>query len=108
MAPMLEELHAVAAGLACSAPAIAIVSSVTGALADAGLLCSPEYWVRQVADPVRFADAVTAAGADAFVELGPDGVLSGAARGSLGATATVAPLLRPDRGVVLVVFGVLV
>src|SRR3569833_4199566 len=107
MAPMLEEFHAVAAGLAYSAPAIPIVSTVTGALADAGLLCPPEYWVRQVADPVRFADAVTAAGADAFVELGPDGVLSGAARGSLGATATVAPLLRPARGEALAVLGAL-
>ncbi|KUL39325.1 hypothetical protein ADL15_09925 [Actinoplanes awajinensis subsp. mycoplanecinus] len=36
----------------------------------------PEYWVRQVREPVRFADAVTRLNAGRVLELGPDTVLA--------------------------------
>ena len=42
-------------------PAIPVVSALTGALATAGELCSPGYWVRHVRETVRFGDAIQVA-----------------------------------------------
>ncbi|WP_394620182.1 type I polyketide synthase [Lentzea sp. JNUCC 0626] len=74
MEPMLAEFAAALDGLVPAEPAIPFVSTVEG-----GGDGSPAYWVRQVRECVRFADAVAAArerGARTFVELGPDAVLS--------------------------------
>ncbi|MFE4054673.1 SDR family NAD(P)-dependent oxidoreductase, partial [Streptomyces sp. YIM B13518] len=70
--------------------------------AGPGLLCSADYWVRHVRATVRFADGVAAltdAGANAFLEIGPDGVLTALTRRCLDADVdTVAvPALREDR-----------
>ena len=76
---MLEEFETVVRGLSFSAPAIDVVSNVTGEPASAEQLCSPEYWVRHARETVRFADGVRwvrAQGIASFLELGPDGVLS--------------------------------
>ena len=76
MAPMLADFARVAAGLSYADPSIPVVSTVTGAPAD---LSTPEHWIRNVAQTVRFADAVralTADGVRTFVELGPDAVLA--------------------------------
>ncbi|QLH19436.1 type I polyketide synthase [Streptomyces sp. Rer75] len=101
MDPVLAAFRQVLAGLEFHEPRIAVVSNLTGQMADAGELCSPEYWVRHVRETVRFADGVRAladAGAGVLVELGPDGVLSAAARESVPEKAAVLPLLRRDRG----------
>ena len=104
MEPMLQEFRALAAGLSYHAPRTLVVSEVTGALATADDLCSPEYWVRHVRQPVRFADSVRALqaqGVSRFVELGPDGMLSAMTSDCLSgdpADTAVIPMIRDRRG----------
>jgi acyl transferase domain-containing protein len=76
---MLDEFAGVVGGLRFSTPRIAMVSTVTGALAEPALMSEPGYWVRNVRETVRFVDAVrclAAAGVRTVLELGPDGALS--------------------------------
>ncbi|MFC8147843.1 beta-ketoacyl synthase N-terminal-like domain-containing protein, partial [Streptomyces paradoxus] len=78
MEPMLDDFRAVAQSLSYSAPVLPVVA--------AGEVTDPEYWVRHVRDAVRFADAVqrlVGEGVTRFVEVGPDGVLTGLAQGVL-------------------------
>ncbi|MGW8366837.1 type I polyketide synthase, partial [Streptomyces wedmorensis] len=80
MEPMLDDFRAVVAGLAFKSPQLAMVSNVTGRMADPDAVTSPEYWVEHVRSTVRFADGVRAlreAEVSTVVELGPDAVLSG-------------------------------
>ncbi|MFI9031276.1 type I polyketide synthase, partial [Streptomyces sp. NPDC053560] len=100
MTPILDEFRAVVENCAFSAPAVPLVSNLTGTLATADELCSPDYWVRHVRDAVRFADGIRTLGEQGvttFVELGPDGVLSAMAQESAPDDATTVPLLRKDR-----------
>ncbi len=102
MEPMLAQYGEVAEALSYAPPRIPVVSGVTGSLAGPGQVCSPGYWVEQVRAAVRFADgvgALRAAGAGAFVELGPGGVLSGMTRQCLGddQDSVVVPVLRARR-----------
>ncbi|MGK5636805.1 type I polyketide synthase, partial [Streptomyces sp. URMC 126] len=88
--PVLGRLAEVARGLEFRPPRIPVVSDVTGALAGEELT-DPDYWVRHAERPVRFHDgvrALEAAGATAFLELGPGGVLTGMARDCLGAPSS--------------------
>ncbi|WP_405792576.1 SDR family NAD(P)-dependent oxidoreductase [Streptomyces sp. NBC_01506] len=71
MEPMLAEFAAAIDGLVVRDPVIPVVSTV----ADGGRFGEVEYWVQQVREPVRFADAVGAAAADRVLEIGPDGAL---------------------------------
>ncbi|RZE48607.1 type I polyketide synthase, partial [Streptomyces albidoflavus] len=105
MEPMLDAFHDVAKGLGYGEPRIPVVSDVTGTLAEPGQLSTPEYWVEHVRSTVRFADAVHAldqAGANAYLEIGPGGVLTALAQQTLDAAGTAsdsvtAPALRKDR-----------
>ncbi|MGW2161405.1 SDR family NAD(P)-dependent oxidoreductase [Nonomuraea sp. NPDC001699] len=89
MDPMLEDFRAVARTLTYNSPRIPIVTT--------GDVCSPDYWVDQVRDTVRFADAIRDTDAQAFLELGPDGVLTAMAQETV-TEAVLVPALRRDRG----------
>ncbi|WP_431607898.1 type I polyketide synthase [Streptomyces griseocarneus] len=101
MDPMLADFRKVAESITLSAPALPIVSTLTGRSVPAEELCDPEYWVRHVRQAVRFADAVEALAAEgvtAFLEIGPGGVLTALADAVLdGRADTVVAALRADR-----------
>ncbi|MEU6989002.1 SDR family NAD(P)-dependent oxidoreductase, partial [Streptomyces sp. NPDC046324] len=93
MEPMLDEFATVAESLTYHSPTIPVVATAPGDLA------TPGYWVGQIREPVRFADAVRRAhdsGATRFLELGPDGTLS-ALVPHISEDATAVPTLRSGR-----------
>ncbi len=98
--PMLAEFRAVAETVSYHRPTIPLVSNVTGTLAGADELCSPEYWVRQVRRPVRFAGGIeflSGEGVSRFVEIGPDATLSALVKASAPQDSTVVTAtLRKD------------
>ncbi|MEW1841441.1 SDR family NAD(P)-dependent oxidoreductase, partial [Nonomuraea angiospora] len=96
MEPMLASFEEAISGLTYHEPTLAIVSNLTGRLAEPGQLTRPGYWVEHVRQAVRFADAVTAARASHFLEVGPDGVLTGLAQQSI-ADGVFIPATRKDR-----------
>ncbi|MFK3985707.1 SDR family NAD(P)-dependent oxidoreductase [Micromonospora sp. NPDC050397] len=106
MEPMLADFRAVVRTLTFAEPVLAAVSTVTGAAVAPGEWTDPEYWVRQVRQPVRFADAVAALGAERVFELGPDGVLT-ALIGDTSPDVTVVAALRRDRDETTTLFGAL-
>ncbi|MDX2683780.1 type I polyketide synthase, partial [Streptomyces sp. NY05-11A] len=100
MDPMLDEFTQAATRLGFAAPALPIVSTVTGTPLDTADALGPEYWARHARRTVRFADAVRrlrADGVTTFVEIGPDAVLTVMGRGCLAdddEPAEFVPLLR--------------
>ncbi|OEV14274.1 acyltransferase domain-containing protein, partial [Streptomyces nanshensis] len=92
MEPMLEDFRTAIENLTFEAPTIPVAAW--------GDISTPEYWVEHVRETVRFGDSVewlTGQDVSAFVELGPDGVLSAMAA-AITPDATAVPLLRKDRG----------
>ncbi|GAA3433020.1 hypothetical protein GCM10018954_026230 [Kutzneria kofuensis] len=95
MEPMLAEFRGVVAGLTFAEPSLPVVTTSAGG----GRWTEPEYWVKHVREAVRFADAVTslaAQGVGRFLEIGPEGVLTGMAQASVE-NATLIPALRKGR-----------
>ncbi|WP_308130159.1 SDR family NAD(P)-dependent oxidoreductase [Kitasatospora aureofaciens] len=79
MDPMLEEFARVAASVSYRAPKLTMVSALTGRPVTEEVT-DPAYWVKHVREAVRFSDAAQAlrvTGVRTFIEIGPDGVLSG-------------------------------
>ncbi|MER5786666.1 SDR family NAD(P)-dependent oxidoreductase, partial [Streptomyces mobaraensis] len=104
MDPMLDDFRTALSGIEFHEPTLAVVSNVTGRLAEAGLLTTADYWIDHVRNAVRFADGVAAAratGATVFLEIGPDGTLTGLAQQTLdGGDETFVPSARKDRDAV--------
>ena len=74
MDPVLDELAEVANSISFAPPQIPIVSNLTGEPLSVEQICSADYWVSHVREPVRFCDGVRwlhAQGARSFLELGP-------------------------------------
>ncbi|WBB80351.1 SDR family NAD(P)-dependent oxidoreductase [Micromonospora sp. WMMD882] len=104
MDDMLDDFRRVAATVDYQPPRIPLVSNVTGTVATADQLRSPEYWVTHVRAAVRFHDGVRRLadeGVTRFVEIGPDQSLSTLGRDCLAARGVdpdaFVPLLRRDR-----------
>ncbi len=105
MRPLAAEFRAAVAAAAPRAPAIPVVSNVTGTWLTAAEAGDPDYWVRHLLSPVLFQAGVETLVKDGFgflVEAGPAGVLStfvrhltgaGAAAGAKPAAVAV-PLMR--------------
>ncbi|MGB3438430.1 MAG: beta-ketoacyl synthase N-terminal-like domain-containing protein, partial [Actinophytocola sp.] len=101
MDAVLDEFAAVAGKLTYHEPRIPVVSNVTGEPATEEELCSPEYWVRHVREPVRFLDGMRTladAGVTVFAELGPDRVLTSAAQDCLAERDGITYLTVPKHG----------
>ena len=92
-----EALKAVRYGQArCS-----VVSILTGELAAADTLSSPDYWLRQMREHVRFSQAIRTAldqGITHFIEIGPHPVLLGIAAESVTPDAPIGWLPSLRRG----------
>ena len=101
MLPMIADYEAVVRQIAFRTPVVPFVSCVDGQLSGPGVT-TPEYWLRNVTDPVRFADGVAALrdqGVTACLEIGPQPVLLGMARECAGEQAEELlwlPSLRKD------------
>ncbi|MEU0839165.1 type I polyketide synthase, partial [Streptomyces sp. NPDC005962] len=98
---MLEAFREVAEGLSYEAPRIPIVSNLTGTVISAEEIATADFWVRHVREAVRFLDGIRtleAQGVTAFVELGPDGVLTAMAQECVsGEDAAFTAVLRKGR-----------
>ncbi|MEU6696130.1 phosphopantetheine-binding protein, partial [Streptomyces massasporeus] len=96
-------------------PRLPVVSTVTGRLAEGEDLRSADYWVTQVRQAVRYADAVTtleSEGVTTLLEIGPGGVLTAlaaqAVRDPDALTATVATRAgRPEPETLVEALGTL-
>jgi amino acid adenylation domain-containing protein len=87
MEPVVAPLAAAVAAVERQEPRRPIISTVTGQPLSAEQAQDPDYWARQLRQPVRFADAVDSAltqsgalQARVFVEVGPGQSLSGPLR----------------------------
>ncbi len=95
MEALQQDFAAAIDGLAPMQPIVPIVSTLTGE----GAGFDVAYWVRQMREPVRFADAIAAlagGGHDVFVEIGAHPVL-GRALNECAAGGTVLASLRRNR-----------
>ncbi|MFB6848656.1 type I polyketide synthase [Streptomyces sp. NPDC056373] len=99
---MVEEFRSAAKEVRYEVPRLPVVSTVTGGLAGGEDLRSADYWVTQVRQAVRYADAVTTLydqGVRTVVEIGPGTTLAALTRTVLADRddVTVQALQRADR-----------
>jgi acyl transferase domain-containing protein/thioesterase domain-containing protein len=81
--PILDEFRAFLGRLRLSPPSLPVFSNLTGRRLEASEAQDPEYWVRHLRSPVRFADGVAAlceTPGRVLLEVGPGKTLSTLAR----------------------------
>ncbi|TVS13820.1 MAG: aminotransferase class I/II-fold pyridoxal phosphate-dependent enzyme [Planctomycetaceae bacterium] len=97
MDPMLAEFEQVVSRIRLSPPKFPVVSNVSGQVAGAEIV-EPAYWSRHIRQAVRFADSmqtIAGLGPDAFLEVGPQPILTALGRVCLpGAAQPWLPSLR--------------
>jgi|CZKZ01.1.fsa_nt_gi acyl transferase domain-containing protein/acyl carrier protein len=99
MQPMVEELVLAAGQVQYRMPQLQFVSTLTGKLLPAGETLDPDYWGRQVVEPVRFVAAVETLRElhyNVFLDTGPAPVLGGNGRHCYSQGTWLATL-RPSR-----------
>ncbi|RJS17716.1 non-ribosomal peptide synthetase [Corallococcus sp. H22C18031201] len=92
--PLMAELARAVASMRLQAPKVPYVSSATGTWIRAEEATDPEYWARQMRQPVRFATGLAflvAEGCSVLLEVGPGQDL----------TALCRPLARQDKRIVV-------
>lgn len=95
MEPILHEFASELARVRLSKPRIAYVSNLTGTWIRPEEACVPEYWVRHLREPVRFAGGLSALLArrdPVLLEIGPGNSLTMLARRNTAASKKVAAL----------------
>jgi len=95
---VLDEFRTALGSLTFRTAVLPVVSTVTGRLTDPEEMSTPEYWLRQVRQPVRYSDAVRelyGQGVGTFVEIGPSGALASAGMECLGSDASFHAVQRP-------------
>ncbi|MCB1630177.1 MAG: acyltransferase domain-containing protein [Sinobacteraceae bacterium] len=78
MDPILDAFERELSGVRFAVPRRALVSNLSGRLADLGLIGRPSYWRTHLREPVRFADSIrtlAAQGITHYVEMSPHPVL---------------------------------
>ncbi|MDE0710103.1 MAG: type I polyketide synthase, partial [bacterium] len=108
--PALDQLEAALDGVAIQAPAVTVISNLTGGPVERGTALDGSYWRRHAREAVAFAGGVRALGAldvDLVVEVGPHAVLGPMAtlawpdrsdeRKASGAPVVLASMRRPPR-----------
>ncbi|WP_182884032.1 type I polyketide synthase, partial [Microbispora sp. H10949] len=99
MDPILDDFHKAIDDLTHTPPTLTFVSDLTGTPTPPD---GPDYWTHHLRNPVRFADATRTLhdhGATTYLEIGPDGILTGLIRDTLDGTPDLVavPVLRRDR-----------
>ncbi|RUT04204.1 hypothetical protein DSM106972_044320 [Dulcicalothrix desertica PCC 7102] len=82
MQPMLADFEVIANQVTYNQPKIPLISNVTGQRAD-DTICTPEYWLNHILQPVRFVDSITCLnqlGYKIYLEIGSKPILLGMAR----------------------------
>ncbi|MER7213743.1 type I polyketide synthase, partial [Streptosporangium sp. NPDC000239] len=101
--PILNEFHDAISTLTFNPPTLPVISDHTGKPLTH---TDPTYWTNHLRHPVRFHDVVRrlhegvepGEGLDTFLEIGPDGTLSGMVQETLGAEGVTAiPVSRRNR-----------
>ncbi|MFV2097452.1 SDR family NAD(P)-dependent oxidoreductase [Micromonospora sp. LOL_014] len=83
MAEVAEEFRDAIADIRFGPLSLPLISNLTGEVADHAALTTADYWVRHIAEPVRFAAGIRAIeqrGTHTFVEVGPAPTLIGLGR----------------------------
>ncbi len=107
--PILAEFRSFCRTISFQAPVIPYVSNLTGTWVSAADVADPEYWVRHLRQPVRFAEGIATILEDPnrlLVEIGPGRTLTGLARlAERPAVASTPSLRHPKETISDVVFA---